>query len=894
MRLAGDRAVTHRARFEALHDAFDALHLFDRHGSLRLEVEQATQRVELLHLRVHQRGVLLEGVVIARADGFLQRVDRQRVEKVGFTFFTPLIVTAHVERMHLRVAIREATHVALDGLFGDHIDVAAFHAGGGPGEILVHHAFAKADGFKDLRTAIALHRGDADLRRDLDDALGGGLDEVINRLLVVHVHEQTLADHVVERFKGEVRIDRAAAEADQRAEVMHFARFTGLQHDVALRAGALADQMMMQTAHGQQSRDRSLFGRNAAIRQNEDVAALFDQIVRLGAKRVHRGFEALRALFRVKGDVERRGGKFAAGDAFELRELLVAEDRRLQLDQVAAFRLRIEQVALATDGRDRRRDDFLADAVNRRVRHLREELLEVVVKKLGLVRQHRDRDVGAHRAHGLHAITRHRRHEHAEVFPGVTKGLLALQHRVVVRQRRRRTVSDVGQLHQILVEPLTVRLLGGDLLFDLVVRHDAAFFHVHDEHLARLQTALELHIRRIDRQNARFRAHDHEIVVRDVVTRRTQTIAIERRAHHRAIGEGDRCRTIPRLHEAAVVFVEGLLRLAHRLVAAPRLRNHHHHRVRQRAAAQHEEFEAVVKDRRVRAVHIDDRLDLVDVIAKQLRREQRLTGEHPVDVATQRVDFAIVGDVAIRMRTLPVREGIRRETAVNQRQCRLHVRVAQVEEIATDLHRREHAFINQRAAGKARRIPHRVHFGDTDGIVSHLAQHVELPLKGKIIQRRRMTLHKHLAHQRLTRLRRFAQRRVVHRQFTPAEDRHAFRRGHFFEFRLRFGPRIATAGGEHIRHAILPLSRKLKTSRFGHFHEKLVRRLDQDARAVARVLFHAGTAMIEVLQNLQRIRHDLVRFFPLHMADKADAAGVMLIARIVETLSGGKTGVVHW
>jgi hypothetical protein len=52
--------------------------------------------------------------------------------------------------------------------------------------------------------------------------------------------------------------------------------------------------------------------------------------------------------------------------------------------------------------------------------------------------------------------------------------------------------------------------------------------------------------------------------------------------------------------------------------------------------------------------------------------------------------------------------------------------------------------------------------------------------------------------------------------------------------------------------------------------------------------------MIEILQNLKGIGDDGVRFLPLHVTDKADAAGVMLVSRIVETLSGGETGVVHW
>ena len=112
----------------------------------------------LLDLRVHEGRVLLEGLVAAGADGLLQRVNRERVEEMGLTFLSPLIVTAHVEGVHLGITIWKAAHVALDGFFGDDADVAAFDACGGPGEVLIHHALAEAHGFKDLRTAVALHR----------------------------------------------------------------------------------------------------------------------------------------------------------------------------------------------------------------------------------------------------------------------------------------------------------------------------------------------------------------------------------------------------------------------------------------------------------------------------------------------------------------------------------------------------------------------------------------------------------------------------------------------------------------------------------------------------------------------------------------------------------------
>ena len=52
--------------------------------------------------------------------------------------------------------------------------------------------------------------------------------------------------------------------------------------------------------------------------------------------------------------------------------------------------------------------------------------------------------------------------------------------------------------------------------------------------------------------------------------------------------------------------------------------------------------------------------------------EHRLARVHPVDVAAQRVDFAVVRDVTIRMRAVPARESVRAEAGMNQRQRAFH------------------------------------------------------------------------------------------------------------------------------------------------------------------------------------------------------------------------------
>ncbi len=77
--------------------------------------------------------------------------------------------------------------------------------------------------------------------------------------------------------------------------------------------------------------------------------------------------------------------------------------------------------------------------------------------------------------------------------------------------------------------------------------------------------------------------------------------------------------------------------------------------------------------------------------------------------------------------------------------------------------------------------------------------------------------------------------------------------------------------------------------------KKLVRDLDQDAAAVAHLGVGAHrAAMVEVVRGSTRpLLDDVVRLAVLHVGDEADAAGILLVARIVEALGRRQTWIAH-
>ena len=71
-----------------------------------------------------------------------------------------------------------------------------------------------------------------------------------------------------------------------------------------------------------------------------------------------------------------------------------------------------------------------------------------------------------------------------------------------------------------------------------------------------------------------------------------------------------------------------------------------------------QELNNVVKHCRVRPFAIDNREGLCKIALKNRRVELGFASRNPILVALQRVDLAVMNDVAIRMSALPSRHGI--------------------------------------------------------------------------------------------------------------------------------------------------------------------------------------------------------------------------------------------
>ena len=149
--------------------------------------------------------------------------------------------------------------------------------------------------------------------------------------------------------------------------------------------------------------------------------------------------------------------------------------------------------------------------------------------------------------------------------------------------------------------------------------------------------------------------------------------------------------------------------------------------------AAHQQLEHVVERRGVRGVGLDDRLQVLDRPAEAVMLEPRLVALHPVDVAQERVDLAVVRQHAERLGQLPLREGVGRIALMEDREARGEALVQQVGIEGRQMLGQEHALVDDRAAGERADVE----LGDVLGqrrLLHAPAQDVELLLELAVVE----------------------------------------------------------------------------------------------------------------------------------------------------------------
>ncbi len=219
---------------------------------------------------------------------------------------------------------------------------------------------------------------------------------------------------------------------------------------------------------------------------------------------------------------------------------------------------------------------------------------------------------------------------------------------------------------------------------------------------------------------------------------------------------------------------------------------------------------------------------------------------------------------------------------MHQREPGGHPGIAQIREVPGQLGRREHALVDDRAAGEA---------GQRDlgpgGALDHPADHVQLALKRALIVDVVVGLDDDLADDRGRQPRGLADIAVIDGHVAPPQHLLPLGGDGLLDQLLERPPALGIARQVADSYAIAARGRQVDS---GHraAHEG-IGDLQQDPGAVARVGISAlGAPVLHVLQSLQGLLHHGVAGLAPQLRHQGDAAAVVLICGVVE--ASGRAG----
>src|SRR6185437_2227344 len=219
--------------------------------------------------------------------------------------------------------------------------------------------------------------------KGLEQAFVDGLYEIFRCILRSDaLRQQAAAMEVLYGFDGEIRVDGAGAITNEQGEMHHFARLAALDNQRDLGACLLPHQAVVHRGHGEEAWNGRGSGVDVAIGEDQQRIARSDGVRGAVAQVVERMLEA--GFTVSSAEMRGQGGRkqIAGGNAAQLFEIPVGENGVRKLERMAVLGRFLEDVALRADVADERHHQLFTNGIDGRIGDLREELLEVIEKRL--------------------------------------------------------------------------------------------------------------------------------------------------------------------------------------------------------------------------------------------------------------------------------------------------------------------------------------------------------------------------------------------------------------------------------------------------------------------------------------------------------------------------------
>ncbi len=530
----------------------------------------------------------------------------------------------------------------------------------------------------------------------------------------------------------------------------------------------------------------------------------------------------------------------------------------------------------------------LAQGVDRRIGDLAEILAEKVADRARLVRDDRERRVVAHRTDGFLGVLDHRRQDQLYILQRQVGRDLPLGKfgPVPGRARIRLGGRQVGRIAEA-PDKRSVVPLRGDPVLDRAVVIDPPLGKVDGDHLARPQSPLGDHGRFRHDNHARFRPDDQQIVGRAGKAQRAQRVTIHARDRPAPVRHGERRRTVPRLHDGGEIVIHGGMFGRRVAVLLPRLRHQHELGRRRVAPGAAQRLEHRVERGGVGCACRNHRLDVLAILAEGERGHLDLVALHPVLVAADRVDLAIVGEGTEWLGQPPLREGVGRIPLVKDRDAAFEPLVGEIGVEDRQRFREEQPLVDDRAA-RQRADVEIVDLRGDHLLLDAAADEVEVALeRGEVLLLRHGAGDHDLLDLGPGALRLLADNGDVHRHLAPAIDGVArlddlalddgaagFLRGEVGARQEHHADREAVGLGA-------------MAGRGDGVVEEAQGQVDMDARAVAGLAIRIDcAAMPHGLQRVDGALDDPAARLAVGRRDEPDAAGIGFEFRAIHALGG--------
>ena len=692
-----------------------------------------------------------------------------------------------------------------------------------------------------------------------------------------------ITNQIVKHRKRHIRIDSTRAIAQEQRNMHHLANLTTLHNQSRLHTLAHTDEIMMDSTHRQQRRNRRMLRIDIAVAQNDIIHPLVHALLSPLTQRIKLATQRTLPPTRVKQDRQLNRVEALIADITQHIQVRVSQHRLRQTHHLTVRLIRHQHTAPhTTDILRQRHHKLLTNRIDSRIRHLRKLLSEIVKQNLRTITNHRQRRIITHSRHRLLPRSTHRNQRTVDILLPKAK---STQLPLIVSDPilNLTTTFEFLKLNTIRRQPMTIRMLMSQPLLNLTIIINTPLQSINQQNLTRLQPTLAHHIARLEIHDPHLARHDHQPLLRNRIARRTQTITIQHTTSETPIRKHQRSRPVPRLHQDRIILIESLQVFTDRILVVKRLRHQDSHSLRQAHAAHHQKLKDIIQTRRITHILLHDRTNIPDV-AQSLTTQHTLASLHPATVAPHSINLTIVTQEAERLRQFPLRESISTETAMHQRQARSKIIIAQIREEPTQLTARKHTLIDnilRRQRTNIKSLPLRLRKPETTHTPLYtLTNLIENTLKNPHLLLRHprdedlLDIRHHLPRSHTRHL-------LTHRHTTQMHQQQPLTLDLLDHHTQDKALALHIARQEHQPRTIPPLLRHRNTLQ----QDKLMRNLQQDTSTIARLVARLSPTMLHILQHPQSIVHQVMALCAMNIDHHTHSTSIMLIVRAVKSLS---------